>query len=106
MNRKVLLLALVLADFLALTAWALYRYGYVGLFDQALANAATMQVFADLVIALSCAMLWMWRDARERAISPTPYLLLTMTLGSIGLLTYLIRRELAPLGRPVAAPAR
>ncbi len=92
MNKKQIALAVVLADHVALTAYAVAQYGFVGLFDAALANAATIQVFADLVIALSLVVVWMWQDAREHDISPIPYALLTFGLGSIGPLLYLIRR--------------
>ena len=92
MNKKQIALAVVLADHAALTVYAVAQYGFVGLFDAAFANAATIQVFADLVIALSLVVAWMWQDAREQNISPIPYALLTLGLGSIGPLLYLIRR--------------
>lgn len=110
MNRTVLLLGIVLADFVGLSAWALYHHGYVGLFEVAVASPAGIQVLVDLTIALSLFMVWMWRDARDRGIAPLPFVLLTATLGSIGALAYLLRRE---LGRerlaerqPVPATAR
>jgi hypothetical protein len=93
MNRTVLLLGIVLVDFLGLTAWSLYHHGYVGLFEAAVATPAGIQVFFDLVIALSLFSVWMWRDAREQGIAAIPYLLLVGTLGSIGALAYLLRRE-------------
>jgi hypothetical protein len=92
MNWKRLGLTVVLADFVALTAYTVYHYGYVGFFEFATANAVGAQVFTDLVIALTCFSAWMLRDARERGISPLPYLLLILTLGSIGALAYLVRR--------------
>jgi hypothetical protein len=110
MNRTVLLLGIVLADFLGLTAWSLYHHGYVGLFQAAVASPAGIQVFVDLVIALSLFMVWMQRDARERGITALPFILLTATLGSIGALAYLLRRELGREHvadqRPVPATSR
>jgi len=101
MNKKQIALAVVLADFSALTAYALVQYGVVGIFDLALANAATVTLLADLTIALSMVMVWMWQDARQHGISPIPYVVLTLGLGSVGPLLYLIRR----LGRDsVTAP--
>jgi len=93
MNGKQLGLLLVLADFAGLEAYAVWKYGYVGVFQLALANAATGVAFADLCIALGLIMLWMWRDARERGVSVLPYVVLTLGLGSVGPLLYLIRRE-------------
>ena len=102
MSLKQIGIGLVLADFTAFTAYVVYQYGYVGLFDLALANAATIQVALDLVIALSLVTLWMWNDARGRGVSAVPYLILTLMLGSIGPLLYLFRR--AGEQEPVTAP--
>jgi len=93
MNAKQIILGLVLLDFTGLTAYAVYSYGLAGFFDAVTANIATTCVFADLTIALSLIMVWMWQDARDRGWSPMPYVMLTLGLGSIGPLVYLIRRE-------------
>ncbi len=100
MNWKLIGLGLVLADFTAFSAYAIWHHGYLGLFDAAFTNLATLQVFGDLVIALSVFVIWMVGDARARGIGALPYVVATLFLGSIGALLYLIRRELA------AAPAR
>ena len=92
MNAKQIGLSVLLANFLALTAYAVYQYGYVGFFDLMTANLATATAFADLLIALSLIVVWMVRDARARGVSPVPYVLLTLALGSAGPLAYLIRR--------------
>lgn len=98
MNRKQILAAIVLVDFAAFSAWVVAQYGYVGLFAQALASPATIQVLLDLVIALTLVTAWMWRDAKQHGINPLPFLVLTLTLGSIGPLAYLVLR----LGRAEA----
>ena len=87
------ILGIVLADFAALTAWAVYTHGVIGIFALATSNLATATVFADLTIALSLIIAWMWNDARARGVSPIPYVVLTLTLGSVGPLLYLIRRD-------------
>ncbi len=92
MSWKKIVLAMVLADFAALTGYAVYVSGLQGFFDLVLANWATTTVFADLVIALSLVATWMWSDARSRGVSPVPYIALTAMLGSVGPLVYLIRR--------------
>lgn len=92
MNKKQIALAVVLADFAALTAYAVAQLGLVGLFEQLFANAAAMQIAADLTIALAIVVVWMWQDARQHDINPLPYVLLTAGLGSFGPLLYLIRR--------------
>jgi fatty acid desaturase len=93
MNGKQIGLSIVLLDFLTLTGYAVYHYGYVGFFEMVMANAVTVTAFVDLVIALTLILGWMWRDARGRGLSPVPYVLLTLALGSVGPLAYLIRRE-------------
>jgi len=102
MNAKQIGLSVVLADFAALTAYAVYQYGYVGFFEVAFSNAASATVAVDLVIALAMVMVWMWRDARARGLSPLPFVLLLLTFGSVGPLLYLIR--IAGDGVPAAAP--
>lgn len=93
MNAKQIGLSLVLADFVGLTAYAIYHYGYIGFFEVLLSNAVGIQVLVDLCIALAMVVVWMVRDARERGISATPYIVVTLFIGSIGPLAYLIRRE-------------
>ena len=105
MNRNVLILSLVLADFVALTVWSVSKVGYMGLFEYQLASPGGIQVIFDLVIALTLVMLWMYRDARDRGATFLPFALLTLTLGSIGPLTYLLVRELATARRTVPAVA-
>ena len=92
MNKKQIALAVVLFDFAALNAYAIAQHGLVGIFELAFANAATTLVFVDLTIALGLVMAWMWQDARQHDIGPIPYVLLTLGLGSVGPLLYLIRR--------------
>ena len=91
-RKKQIALAVVLADFVAFTAYAVAQHGYVGLFMHQLANTAGLQVLVDLCIALTIVMAWMWQDARRHDINPLPYVLLTLGLGSIGPLAYLVHR--------------
>jgi len=83
-------IGLVLLAFADLTAYALWRYGVVGVFEQLTANVATITALVDLTIALLLVTTWLWRDARARGISFLPYAALTATLGSIGPLLYLV----------------
>lgn len=91
-SKKQIALAVLLFDFTALTAYAVARHGVVGVFAMAFANAASITLFVDLCIALSLVMAWMWQDARARGVSPIPYVVLTLGLGSVGPLLYLVRR--------------
>ena len=103
MNWKLLVLWTVLASFGAFSAYAVWQHGFVGLFEAALANTATVLVFVDLVIALSLALIWMIGDARTRGVASLPYVIATLLLGSVGPLLYLIRRERGAAPQPLPA---
>jgi fatty acid desaturase len=91
MNAKQIGLGIVLFDFVALNAWVVYQFGYIGFVEAMFANIATTAAFVDLTIALSLIAYWMWQDARKRGGAFLPYFLLTITFGSVGPLLYLIR---------------
>ena len=99
MNRKQLVLSAALIVLLASNAYAVYLYGYIGFFRTVLANFAGVATFVDLIIALVLILAWIGDDARRRKVSAIPYLVLTVALGSIGPLVYLILRS----GDPTAS---
>jgi hypothetical protein len=100
--NKTLALAAVLVAFTAYSVYAISVHGLIGFFETELSTPAGIQVFVDLVIALTCALFWMAGDARERGLPFWPYLVLTLCVGSIGLLSYLIHRELRAPQRATA----
>ena len=102
MNWKTGILVLVLLDFTALTGWALYEVGYLGIFQAGLVGPGAMQVLADLVIVCGLACVWMVADARARGANPWPYVLITLAAGSFGPLLYLLQRQ----RRASSGPAR
>jgi len=87
------LIAFTIVLFGALTANALWQHGYWGLFAPHVQSFADAQVLADLVIALSLVMVWMWHDARKIGRNVWPWLLATLALGSFGPLLYLLTRQ-------------
>ena len=92
MKASTIILSIVLIDFLALTAYAVSQVGYLGILEAGLASWGSAQIFADLVIACSLAVVWMVVDARERGLNPWPYVGVTLFAGSFGPLLYLLRR--------------
>lgn len=92
MSWKKVVLFLVLADFVAVAAWAASQVGVTGLFAGMLASPAAILGTVDLVIALGLVCTWMIGDARARGTSALPYVLLTPLLGSAAPLLYLLRR--------------
>jgi hypothetical protein len=102
MSGTQIILCAVLAAFTALCGVAIYAHGYAGFFELATANWATRTLFADLVIALALTVVWMYRDARERGAAFAPFLVLTVLLGSVGPLLYLILRRQPEAARAAA----
>ena len=80
----------LLIPFLALTGYAVMQVGYFGIFDYHRHSPAGWQVFIDLVIALILVLVWMVRDAKRKGRNVWPYVVLTLTVGSIGPLVYLL----------------
>jgi len=92
--RLVCIVALVV--FLVLTVIAVSAHGYLGFFEIATSNAATRLMLADLVIALSLILVWMFRDEQARSgngMAIAPFALVTLLFGVAGPLLYLIRRR-------------
>ena len=87
------LLLIVILAFGTLTGLAIEQHGYWGIISYHLPSSAGWQVGADLVIACTLAMLWMFADARKTGRNVWPYLALTLVLGSFGLLFYLLLRD-------------
>jgi cytochrome bd-type quinol oxidase subunit 2 len=92
MNPKRIGLSIVLVGFAALNGYCFYTFGTEGFLRAALANAATAAVFIDLVVALTMVAVWMVHDAAQRGATVLPYLLLTLFVGSMGPLIYLMGR--------------
>lgn len=82
--------------FVAFTGYSVFvsaTEGYWGFATLALRERWAMQVLLDLGISISVAWAWLWPDAKQRGISPVPYVVATVPLGSIAVLAYLIHRE-------------
>ena len=99
MTKKEIVLWIVLADFVALTGYTFSTEGLVAGFSIALDFAAGsawgLQVLTDFALALGIGLLFVVPDAQSRGLRAWPFVALTLTLGSIGLLSYLIYRERA-----------
>jgi Phospholipase_D-nuclease N-terminal len=87
------ILLLVSIAFAILTVLALRDHGYWGIIEPHFQSFGAGQVFADLVIALSLAMVWLWRDARKQGRNPWVWLIVILAVGSFGPLLYLLTRR-------------
>ncbi len=99
------LLTLVTAAFTAFTLYVLSRTGLVGFFEQLLSTPAGWQTLADLTIALTLVLAWMWQDTRREGRAFWPWVPVTLLLGSIGPLLYLLLRRRSDERAPRAAHA-
>lgn len=90
MSRLRLIAIILLIPFLALTLYAVYSVGYIGIFDYHRHSPAGWQVFADLVVALMIVICYMVPEAKKAGKNPWPWVVVTLFLGSIGPLLYLI----------------
>lgn len=89
------LLVIVLVSFVVFSVLRVADQPFFGFLTLAWNDPWGGQVFVDLVIALSLFLSWARRDAEGRKLPFVPYALLTLLLGSIGALAYLIHREIA-----------
>ena len=96
MQRPLLILTLLL--FGALSAVALWQHGYWGIIAPHFQSFGGGQVLADLVIALTLVMVWMWHDARAAGRNPWPWIAATLVVGSLSPLLYLLTRKPAAEG--------
>ncbi len=93
MNRTLAVLAaLVLLPFAAYSTWLVADTGYLEFFRVAGRDRWALQMLLDVAIACLIFTLWMVPDARRNGINPWPYVGVTVFLGSIGGLAYLVRR--------------
>ena len=83
------ILLAILLPFTLYSSYVLVEVGYLGLLQSHM-HLAGYQVFIDLVIVCTLAMVWMWRDAATTGRTVWPYLITTLVLGSIGPMLYLL----------------
>lgn len=88
MKKSLLILALIALG--AVTAVALWMEGLGGIFGAIAHSYGSMQIFADLIIALTLVMVWMWRDAKNTGRNIWPWIVITLVAGSFGPLLYFI----------------
>ena len=105
MNGKQIGLSVLLVDFLGLNAYVVYQYGYLGFFEMMLANAATVAIAVDLIIALSLILSWMWRGTPGARHFTAPLRAADVGAGQCRAVGLFIRREASESVRPLQVPA-
>lgn len=89
MNQRILAITLLI-PFSILSAYAVYKVGYIGILDYHRHSPAGWQVIVDLVIACVLILTWMIPEAKRSGRNPWPFVLITVFLGSFGPLLYLV----------------
>ena len=89
--RTIVIITLIL--FGVLTAIALWVDGVTGIFASIVSSWGSMQIYIDLVIALTMIMFWLYRDARAQGRNPWPWIVATFVVGAFSPLIYLLVRD-------------
>jgi len=96
LQRTASIAAIILVAFTAYSLWVVAGHGYFGFISLAVDHDWAMQLLLDLVLACSFGLAWVTQDARKRGITTLwPYYVMTIVVGSIGLLAYVVRRGFA-----------
>ncbi|MBA3820558.1 MAG: DUF2834 domain-containing protein, partial [Deltaproteobacteria bacterium] len=77
--------AVFLAGFVAYLLWVASGHGLTGFLSLAMREPWAMHLLVDLLVACTFGLRWVFADARPRGISPWPFVVLTVTCGSVGL---------------------
>lgn len=88
MNKRMLAMTLLI-PFSALTAYVVFKVGYIGIFDYQRHSPAGWQVLADLVIACILCLSWLIPEAKRNGRNAVPFVVITLFLGSVGPLLYI-----------------
>ena len=81
--------------FTAYTVWVMLGHGVLGFITLALREPWGLQLLLDLMTMLVLFALWVYQDAKSRGLPVWPWVLLTLVMGSMGALAYLVHREWA-----------
>ena len=89
---RIVLPLVALVAFFTFSDYVALQDGFFGFLTLALRERWGMQLLVDVGISITLFTLWMFRDAKEQRITPWPYLVACLSLGSIGALAYLVHR--------------
>ena len=110
MSLPLPLVVVLLALFSAVSGYAVWEHGYLALWRLPFAGGSgTLQLFADLFVAMFLVTTWMVRDSRTSGVPALPWIVVTVLTGSFGPLGYLLHRRLrqarSSATQPPVAPA-
>ncbi len=79
--------------FTTYTLWVMAQDGILGFLELAGREPWGLQLLADLLVMLTLFAIWVHQDAKKRGVAAWPWVVATLTLGSMGALAYLVHRE-------------
>lgn len=87
---------LALLGFAVLSAWAIAEKGLFGFVPLVRDEPWALQMLFDIGLAAFFACKWIAGDARKRGLTAWPFILMTCSTGSFGILAYAVWRALRP----------
>ncbi len=92
---RLFILVVLFVAFTAYTLFVMAGHGILGFVELALREPWGLQLFLDLLLMLALFSTWIWGDAKSRNLPSWPYMILSLLMGSMGALVYLLHREIA-----------
>ncbi len=102
---RLIALSTAFVIFTAYTVSVMISRGILGFVTLAAAEPWGMQLLLDLLVMLTLFALWVFRDAPAHGLPRWLYVILTLTMGSMGALAYLVHREIVVRRSGRASPA-
>jgi hypothetical protein len=103
-QSRLVLFTVLLAIHGAVTLVALAQAGVGPFVEQAIGSWGARQVLSDLSAAVVLINVWLVADARKRGTNPWLYVVLSIPLGTVAPLIYLVRRELQSMAAAGRGP--
>ncbi|MFK7931106.1 MAG: hypothetical protein AB8H79_23170 [Myxococcota bacterium] len=104
MKPAILLSMLGLVLLIPITVMALMDVGYLGIWAVGLNGWASAQVLVDLVLSCLVALFYVVPDARRRGVWAWPLVVLTVLLGSLALMMWMVVRGRWPATAAASIP--
>ena len=91
---RLIVLASLFVVFTTYTVSVMVAHGHDGFLTLAGQEPWAMQLLLDLLLMLGLFVAWLVPDAKAHKLPVWPYVLLTLVMGSMGALVYLVHREI------------
>lgn len=89
--RTLIIIALI--PFTIVTGLALWTDGLAGIFASIVSSWGSLQIYLDLVIAITIILFWLVADAKQQGRNPWPWIVAAFIVGAFSPLIYLLVRD-------------